>query len=210
MARTGAPEATVARTRVGAAQPTPIFRRAKPQDALDVAQATFLAGDRVDVGILATQLAVSRATVYRWFGTREQLLEQVLAQLAGRFSAAAGAEAQGEGDERVIDFARRIMYATARFEPVRTFITREPQLALRLLIGQHGAVHRVIARALLDVIGETSSQREAKSLETHIDGVVRVATALQWAAIAIGEEAEVEDAVEIVRMMLDAGRASTT
>src|SRR5271155_4353068 len=115
MARTGAVEVPVAKTDILAGEPIPFFRRAGAQDVLDVAKATFLNGDRVDMGTLATQLATSRSTLYRWFGSREQLLEQVLVQLAIEFSASARAEAEGEGDELVIDFARRIMDATARF-----------------------------------------------------------------------------------------------
>jgi len=80
---------------VTAGEPIPVFRRAQPQDGLNIAKATFLNGDRVDMGTLATQLATSRSTLYRWFGSREQLLEAVLVELAEEFSAAARAEARG-------------------------------------------------------------------------------------------------------------------
>src|SRR5271166_875709 len=106
MARMRARETPAAGTLVSEGAPIPIFRRAQPQDGLDIAKATFLSGDRVDMGTLATQLATSRSTLYRWFGSREQLLEEVLVDLAREFSAAARAEAVGEGDERVVDFAR--------------------------------------------------------------------------------------------------------
>ena len=78
-----------------AEQPTPIFRRPTPQDALDLARAAFLAEERVEIGVLAAQLSISRVTLYRWFGTRDKLIEQLLVQLAGAFAAAAEAEARG-------------------------------------------------------------------------------------------------------------------
>jgi AcrR family transcriptional regulator len=209
MARSGAAEVPVAETGAVEREPIPTFRRAGPEDGLDVAKATFLNGDRVDMGTLATQLATSRSTLYRWFGSREQLLEQVLVQLAVEFSASARAAAEGEGDELVIDFARRIMDATARFEPVRTFIAHEPQLALRLLIGERGAVHRTIAQAMLEVVAESHSPEEAAALAHPVDVVVQVATALQWATLAIGDEPNTERAVDIVRVMLAAGRAAS-
>jgi AcrR family transcriptional regulator len=151
--------------------------------------------------------AISRVTLYRWFGSREQLLEQLLIQLAGEFTAPARAAATGEGDERVVDFARRIMDATAHFQPLRTFVEREPQLALRLLVGESGAVHGSIAQALLDVIAETHSAEETHALEQQVHAIVRMATALQWSTIAIGDEPETELAVDIVRVLLANGRA---
>jgi AcrR family transcriptional regulator len=188
-------------------QAGPIFRRPMRQDALDLARAAFLEGSRVEIGVLAEQLSISRVTLYRWFGSREQLLEQLLIQLAGEFTAPARAAATGEGDERVVDFARRIMDATAHFEPLRTFVEREPQLALRLLVGESGAVHGSIAQALLDVIAETHSAEETRALEQQVHAIVRMATALQWSTIAIGDEPETELAVDIVRVLLANGRA---
>jgi AcrR family transcriptional regulator len=186
----------------------PTFRRATPQDALDFAQASFFAGERVDMGTLATQLAISRATLYRWFASRDQLLERMLVQLAHQFSAAAHVDLDVEGDERVLEFARRLMNATVDFQPLRSFIDREPQLALRLLIGQHGAIHTVIAEALLAVIDETRSPDETASLAGNVDVVVWVATSLQWATLAGGEEPQTERAVEVMRALLAAQSSS--
>jgi AcrR family transcriptional regulator len=184
----------------------PIFRRPTRQDALDLARTAFLEGARVEIGVLAAQLSISRVTLYRWFGSREQLLEQLLIQLAGEFTAPAREQATGDGDERVIDFARRIMNATSQFQPLRTFVEREPQLALRLLIGQAGAVHGSIAQALLDVIAETHSPEQTAGLEGQVHAIVRMATALQWSTIAIGDEPETELAVDIVRVLLASSR----
>lgn len=187
--------------------PVPIFRRPTRQDALDVARTAFLEEARVEIGVLAAQLSISRVTLYRWFGSREQLLEQLLLQLAAEFIDAARREASGEGDERVVDFARRIMNATARFQPLRTFVEREPQLALRLLIGESGAIHRSIASALLDVLAETHTPEQTAALEGQVHAIVRMATALQWSTLAIGAEPETELAVGIIRAVLANGRA---
>lgn len=208
MARTRATQMPAASTLVASGEPIPIFRRARPQDGLDIAKATFLSGERVDMGTLATQLATSRSTLYRWFGSREQLLEEVLVELAQEFSAAARAEATGQGDARVLDFARRVMNATAQFEPLRTFVEREPQLALRLLIGERGAVHARLAQALFEVVSEAHSAEEARTLETHLDVVVQVAATQLWATLAIGDEPQTERVVGIVGVMLAAVRAA--
>lgn len=192
-----------ARGGAAAGNPLPTFRRATPSDALDFAQAAFLAEERVDMGALSDQLAVSRATLYRWFASRDELLERMLVQLANEFAAAAKVGLDIEGDERVIEFSRRLMDATVHFAPVSTFVEREPQLALRLLIGQKGAVHGAIARALREVVAE-ARPGGATAFEANIDVVVWVATALQWATLAGGEEPQTERAVDVVRALLTA------
>jgi AcrR family transcriptional regulator len=196
----GAPAAT-------SEPPVRRFRRAKPADAVDLALETFVSDTRVDMQILAAELDVSPATLYRWFGSRGQLLDRVLERLAERFSAAARVGAQGDGDERVCDYARRLMTAAAEFEPARSFVSREPQLALRLLLGREGAIHRVIAEEMSEVIAEDHPPQRARPLEKQVHVIVQVATALVWATFAIGDEPQIDSAVEIIRMIL-AGRST--
>jgi AcrR family transcriptional regulator len=186
------------------AAPTPIFRRPTPDDALDVARAAFLDEERVEIGFVAAQLSISRVTLNRWFGTRDKLVERVLAQLAEAFAADAEAEAEGAGEALVLDFMRRLMNATVHSQPLRGFVEREPQLALRLLSGEHGAVHQRIAQALTDVVALTYSPERARALKHNIDVVVRVGTALQWGTLTIGEEPKTDEAVEILRSLLNA------
>ena len=72
---------------MAAQQPGPSPRRqsagttiARPValDAFRLARRTFQAGDRVDMQTLARTLHVDRVTVYRWVGSREQLLTEIL------------------------------------------------------------------------------------------------------------------------------------
>ena len=209
MGGTESAQTQLARMRVGEGERTPIIRRPALQDALDIAQARFLSEVRVEMGALAAQIGISEPTLYRWVGTREQLLDRVLERVAEEFLAIAIAEAEGEGDERVLDVVRRMMLTAAAFQPGRSFIAREPQLALRLVLGEAGAVHRALARALRSVIGETRPADQALALESKVDLMVQVCTGLQWAAVAAGNEPHADGAVEVVRAMLAAGRANT-
>jgi AcrR family transcriptional regulator len=186
---------------------TPQFRRAKPADALQLALDTFLREERLDMQALAAQLDVSPATLYRWFGSRGQLLADVLELIAERFSATARAEAHGEGDEYTCDYARRLMTAGAAFGPARSFVAREPQLGLRLMLAREGAVHRVLSRELAEVIAQTRPPEEASRLQERAHVIVQVATALVWATFMVGDEPQIDGAVEIIRMVLASGPA---
>jgi AcrR family transcriptional regulator len=183
----------------------PTFRRASPDDALAFAQAAFVSGDRLELGILADRLSIGRTTLYRWFGTREQLLERVLVRLTREFSTAVQAELQLNGIDRVLEFTRHMINATIGFEPAQAFVAREPQLALRLLIGEHGAVHHAIVEEILSVLAQSSLVEDIPGLEDRINVAVQVGTALQWATFAIGDQPDTQRVVDIVQMLI-AGR----
>lgn len=52
--------------------------RPEPLDVLRLGKTMMLAGRRVDMQVLADELGVNRVTLYRWVGSREQLLTEVL------------------------------------------------------------------------------------------------------------------------------------
>jgi AcrR family transcriptional regulator len=187
--------------------PGPLVRRAKPEDAVELALGTFLACARVDMQALAAQLDVSPATLYRWFGSRAQLLDKVCERLAEQFASAGRSQAQGSGDERVCDYARRVMSSSAAFEPVRSFFTREPRLALRLLLGKQGSVHGVLVEQTGELIAQTRAAREPPEDE-HVHLIVSVATGLVWASFVIGDEPQIDSAVEIIKLILASSRAA--
>jgi AcrR family transcriptional regulator len=179
-----------------------VFRRARPADAIDVALEMFLAESRVDIQTLASRLDVSPATLHRWFGSRAQLLDRVFEAISHEFGAAARRAAQGSGDERVCDYARRLMTDAAVFQPMRSFAAREPQLALRLLLGEHGAVHRVVAEHTRAALAEERGAEQADLVSEQIEVIVQVATALVWATFMIGEEPQIDRAVTLIRLIL--------
>jgi AcrR family transcriptional regulator len=180
----------------------PTFRRATPDDALDFAQAAFVSGDRLELGTLADRLSIGRTTLYRWFGTREQLLERVLVRLTREFSAAAQAELQLDGIDRALEFTRLMINATVEFEPAQTFVAREPQLALRLLIGERGAVHHAIVEEILSVLAQSGPAEAVPELEDRVNVAVQVGTALQWSTFAIGDHPNPQRVFDIVQMLI--------
>jgi AcrR family transcriptional regulator len=183
--------------------PGPIFRRAKPEDAVDLAEATFGRGERVDMRALAAQLGVAPATMTRWFGTRGQLIDRVLERIATSVVATARAEAEGTGNDFVCDVVRRVMEATAQSEPLRSLVRREPQLALRVMLAEGRPVHRILTEELRALLRETRGADEAERLDSSVDAMVVVGTTLLWETYSVGDLPRVESAVEIIRLILE-------
>src|SRR5579872_6131943 len=142
----------------------PPVSRAGPLDALDLARRRFLHGDRLDMGDLARDLGVSRATLYRWVGDRELLLGEVLWSLAesGLEQARrhADAAAPGGGAAWVHSFVTKNIELTAGSVPIRRFVEADPELALRVLTSKHGVQQRRLIEALRQVLEERARRGE--------------------------------------------------
>jgi AcrR family transcriptional regulator len=184
----------------------PLFRRPTPQDAFELARETFVADQRVDMQALTARLGVARTTLHRWVGTRESLLDRILGDLANEFWDLAGDEAQGTGEELIFDALRRILGATARYEPARGFVAREPRLAMRLLAGEGFSVRRRSQECLGALLGK-ALPGEAERLGGFAQALVHVGSALEWSAIMAGDEPSPERLVEVARSLLLAARA---
>ena len=189
---------------VAPAEPQPRFRRPVPSDAVDVARELFDAGGRVDVLAVARRLGVSRATMHRWFGTRDQLLGAVLDGVARDLVDAALADADGRGDERAFDFTRRIAATSAGLGPLRTTAEQEPGLVLQLMLDAEGPVRRHVLEAVRGLLGATRTPAQLRRIDDAIATYVDAAMALHWAALAAGREPDPERYIEIGRALFAA------
>lgn len=108
------------------------------EQVLEAAARWFMEGRRLDVGALAAETGVSRPTVHRWFGTREDLaglvvadvFEQTLQAVRSRVPPARGAVA----------YIVRVAEVIVESDPLRRFLEQEGHAALRILTKSDGHV----------------------------------------------------------------------
>lgn len=179
------------------------FRRAGRADAIELARAQYLAGERLDMQSLAAQLGIGRTTLYRWVGDRDQLLGEVLGELAARAMSAAARRSRGGGANRFLAAVRSYGEATLADATFRQFLRREPDAALRVMMSRRGAVMRRTREAcgqLLDELVPAPGRDRSELVET----MVQVATALVSGAIAVGDDPDVDRAIHVIRTLLEA------
>jgi AcrR family transcriptional regulator len=128
--------------------------RASRNDVLGLAIERYLACERVDVQALAAELGVGRATIYRWFGSREGLLGEVLVTTAEQVVAAARRHAKGKGGRRLLDAFDRINRTLASAPSLRRFLQDERATALRMVASGAGPVQPEVVRLIREVIDE--------------------------------------------------------
>ncbi|MFT7866924.1 MULTISPECIES: QsdR family transcriptional regulator [Amycolatopsis] len=99
----------------------------------EVAREWFLSGRRLDMGELAQELAISRATLHRRIGSRDRLLGEILWSLSEVTIARLWPSCVGRGAAGVADFVSGYVRFANDSPPFRDFLRREPERALRLL-----------------------------------------------------------------------------
>jgi AcrR family transcriptional regulator len=176
-----------------------------PLDAFHAARRHFLHGERVDMGELATELGVNRATLYRWVGSRDQLLGEIMWSMAERGIEQAREEASGTGVEWFMSAYRTFGALTSGSEPLRRFVEREPEAALRVMTSKRSRQQRRVIAAWRDILKE--GERE-HGLKLRLDPttlayvLVRIGESFLWTDLITGEEPDLSKADGVARVLL--------
>jgi AcrR family transcriptional regulator len=182
---------------------------ATPAAAFRVARRRFLGGERLDMQALALELGVSRQTLYRWTGSREELLADVLFSLSdASFEQAKRETAQLAGAERLLAVFRHHVAAIVSSAPLQTFVRRETQTALRILTSRHGSVN---ARTIDRLAALYRSEQQAGQFAPRADvdtlafAVVCLTESFIYNDARAAVEPEVDRAAAVVALLLGAG-----
>jgi len=145
-------------------------------------------GRRVDMQGLATELGVSRVTLFRHAGGREALLGAALWQLTARTFALAErrAERPAAGRSHAVEVMRVFNQLVSSAPGLRRLLDEEPALAIRILTDPRGAVQPGVVAQI-----EALLRRDADSgLELLIEP-----GALAFALVRLGESFLYADAL---------------
>jgi AcrR family transcriptional regulator len=154
--------------------------RASRDDVLSAALQRFADCERIDVQALAGDLGVGRATIYRWFGSREGLLGEVLVSAASYVIHVARRDAKGRGGRRLLDTFDRINRALASAPSLRHFLHDERATALRMVASGGGPVQPEVVRQIREIIdeeGATGRYHPPTDSETLAYAIVKLAEA---------------------------------
>lgn len=197
-----------------AAHETPLARRleapprATPQALFSLALEWWKRGERFDIGRMAQALDVSRATVFRWVGTRELLYGEVLSSLFERALDRARSEARGQGPALITDVTRRLLHGLVADVPLRRFVRQDAEYALRVLMSRDSTVQRRATARLRELLEEAiraGHLRPAMKLEALAYVLLRIGESFLYRDALTGEPPDVEAAITAIHILLSAG-----
>jgi AcrR family transcriptional regulator len=170
--------------------------QATPAAAFIAARRAYLRGKRVDMNALATDLGISRATLYRWTGRREQLLADVLWSLSDDIFEQAKADHPGHlGTQRLLAIFRQHVGALIVAEPLRIFLQQETHAALRILTSSDGGVQSRTVWKLAELYRE---EQEAGTFHPRTEPAD-----LAYAVVRVTEGFIYNDAITTIQPELD-------
>jgi len=175
-------------------------RRPTVLDAFAAARRRFAAGLRIEMQSLADELGVNRVTLYRWVGSREQLITEVLwAATQKSFS-----RYRREGSRAaaaLTSFVRDVN----RNAGMQRFLRDEPQLALTLLTSTSGDYQHRYLGLVRELIAEDRSAglvSDEVPLEDLAYTAVRVTESYIHTRVITGDEPDAHRAEAVLRALL--------
>jgi AcrR family transcriptional regulator len=182
--------------------------RPGPADALALARRWFLACRRIDMSALAGELGVNRVTLYRWFGSRDRLLVEVLWSLTRQALDGLEASVPERGAARVVAVALGLLDVAITNPGMRRWLTDEGEHAMRVLTRHETDFQPRLIAAIEALVCQ---ERDAGRLQLAVDAhelayvLVRVLESYAYLDLITGERPQTERAAPILRMLLRVG-----
>jgi AcrR family transcriptional regulator len=166
------------------------------------ARRSFLAGERLDVGRLADELGVNRATLYRWVGTRDELLVEVLWSLADRLFADLRAQTGGAGGDRVVAVVTGFVDRVISARGMQRFLAQEGELALRLLTRADRGFQPRLVGAVRALVAEEGLDDLPVDVDELAFVIVRILESYIYLDLLTGRPPQAERVEPVLRLLL--------
>ncbi len=176
-----------------------------PPEVFDAALAAYEEGRRLDMGGLAAELGISRATLYRRATSRQHLLGQVLWFRTRQVLTHALAAADGlTGAARLLAIHETYLRVIHDRPALLALLEREPDAAVRLITASDSPVHCGLVRFVASVLAE-EQDRGAITLTIDVETlayvIVRIGESLIYAGTP-GEPSGYRAPVDVVARLL--------
>jgi AcrR family transcriptional regulator len=106
------------------------------------------------VSAIAAELGLARATLYRWFGSRDRLLGETIARDAEEYFRRVRARVKGRGGSALLETFDQINRGLTRSSALRRFLEQERESALRTLTSSGGIVEPRSVAVIADLIDD--------------------------------------------------------
>lgn len=182
--------------------------QATPLEVFKQARRLWQQNKRISIGELANNVGVSRVTLYRWVGSKDRLIEEILWSLAKPTFKNAIKSAPGNGIEHVVATHHRFMTDMGNYDPMRRFVYENPTVAIRIQTNDPASAHGRIIEASAAHLAEQEALghlRLPSSPERLAEMIAFTGGALLYSALVGGRDpaSAIEQSCIIFRLLLE-------
>lgn len=178
----------------------------QPVDLHRMARRYFMHAKRIELQTLARELGISRATAYRWAGSADQLVGEVIASLTNdTFERLLEQTKHLQGSERVLEVLNSGMRYAHDFSAMRRFLRRNPETGLKIVASKNGPVQPA---TIANICGLLEAESAAGHLALPVEpsvmayALTRIIESFLYADVISGAKPDLESAARILQVML--------
>lgn len=188
---------------------TPTSPSATRDDVIDLAHRWFLEGRRVDAQQLARELGIGRATLYRWWTSRDVIVGEVIWRI---FLDAIGRVEQrsiGTPSERFVANFGRVADTVRTYTPLAGFVADDPEYALRVVTSQHSIVQQRLTEWTALQLHQIPELAHREDLGDLAYTLVRVGESFLWSDMITGDPPQPGKATAMVGLLISGAVANS-
>ncbi len=181
--------------------------QANREDVLALARRRWLRGERADVGALAEATGLGRATLFRWFGTREALHGELLWSAYAPLLAELATRGRGRGARRILAVVRTMMERIRAFAPLMRWLDRDPAYALGIISSRASPIQaRTVAwvEALIAEEIAAGTLRPPLKTATLAYTLVRIVESFLYGRFIADRDDDPREALAAIKVLLGA------
>ena len=180
---------------------------AKREQLLQAARQTWVETNQLDMGALAQQLGIGRATIFRWAGSRDALLAEVIWSFHQPDIEAALTKSKLRGAELLAHLCRCSMQAALEFEPMRRWSESDPEYALKILNSEQNVIFQRATAFTEQVLLREQAEgyiQPMMPLTELARLLVRIETSFLFSDLACGQPPSIDSACTAVWVLCQA------
>lgn len=176
--------------------------RVTHDDVIDLADDWFRTGRRVDIGQLARELGIGRATVYRWCSGREMILGEVVWRILIEAIDRVESRHSGVDAATFVDNHGRLAEMVRSYEPLERFVADDPEYALRVLTSRYSIVQGRLINWTVERLGLIPELRHYNDVPDLAYAIVRVGESFIWSDMITGQLPQPDKATAMVGLLV--------
>jgi AcrR family transcriptional regulator len=195
---------------------TPPSRRSTPNsgqvtrnDVIDLAHRWFLEGRRVDAQQLARELGIGRATLYRWWTSRDVVIGEVIWRIFLDAIARVELRSTGSPSARFVANFGRVADTVRTYKPLASFVADDPEYALRVVTSRHSIVQQRLTAWTATQLREIPEVAAREDIDDLAYTLVRVAESFLWSDMINGDPPHPDKATAMVGLLISGAVANS-